>query len=224
MILRRWARDGIDLRAPVDDEDRRTLLRIARNQAPSAIFYCLQGQISVWLISVFGNAQRVAEIGALGRLGIIFSVIGSVMTAIVLPRFTKYHSPVLLRRRYLQIIFAFAIFGLCLILGAAWLPNTLLWILGAKYALLQRELLLMMILTVVSSIAHTMWSLNASKAWIEYSWLNIPGTLLTQAFLLTLLNVSTLQGVLWFGIFTYVPGLILNAALTIRGLMAVRQL
>jgi len=42
----------------------------------NAIFYCLQGQIAIFLITVFSHrVGAVAEVGALGRLAMIYSVI-----------------------------------------------------------------------------------------------------------------------------------------------------
>jgi O-antigen/teichoic acid export membrane protein len=217
-LLKRWAADGIDTKAPMSDADRRALLKIVKNLMPTTIFYCVQGQITIWLMSFFGGTQRVAEIGALGRLGIMFSIVASVMTTIVVPRFARYQAPGLLKRRFLQITSGFIAFGLALVALAALLPGPLLWILGSKYALLERELLLMMILTAVNSVVGAMWSLNSAKAWIEYAWLHIPSTLAAQAFLLWLLDVSTLRGALLFGILSLIPTIILNVGLAIRGL------
>jgi O-antigen/teichoic acid export membrane protein len=223
VFLKKWAADGIDMSAPTDAEDRRAMLRIVRNQAPTAIFYCVQGQIIVWLMTVMGNTQGVADVGALGRLSIIFAVIASVMTTIVVPRFAKYDDVHLLRRRFVQIITGFALFGGALVLAAALFPGVLLWILGSKYAYLRRELLLIMVMTAANSVANAMWALNSAKAWIEYSWLNIPGTIAMQAVLLLVVNVSTLRGALMFGIFSVIPTFILNVTLAVRGLASVKR-
>ncbi len=216
--LRRIASTGIDLRAPISSTDRTALLGIVKNQAPTTIFYCLQGQLTVWLMALVGTTKNVAELGALGRLGIIFSVVASVMTTIVLPRFARYHTAQLLRRRYLQILCAFVLFGAVLVTIAAAIPGPLLWILGAKYALLKRELALMMMLTVLNAIAEAMWSLNASKGWIAYVWLNIPGTICVQLVLLLVFDVSSVRGVLEFGVLSFISPILVNVILTFRGL------
>lgn len=220
-LLSRWANDGIDKDASVDEPDRRELLRIVRNQMPTTIFYCLQGQATIWLMGLFGKAGSVADLGALGRLSVIFVVITSVMTTIVVPRFARYQSPQLLKRRFLQIIGAFLMFDLLVVAVAALFPGPILWVLGHKYATLRHELLLMMILTGFNSTAEAMWLLNAAKAWIEYSWLHIPGTLVGQAVLLAILQVSTLRGALLFGIFSLIPAVLLNIWLATRGLRAI---
>lgn len=216
-LLKRWVTDSVDVDAPVSEEDRATMLGIVKSQAPNAVFYCVQGQLIVWLISIFGSTRNVAEVGALGRLGIIFSVIGAVMTSIVLPTFARCQSPRQLQRRYWQILIGYCLFGMMLVALATLFPDQLLWILGSKYSHLRSELVLMMLMTASSSIVATMWSLNSSKAWIKHSWLNIPGTLTVQVLLLLLLDISTLDGVLWFGILSVIPTFILNAALTYQG-------
>jgi hypothetical protein len=223
IFLRRWTADNIEPRAPVNPEDRSTMLGIVKHQAPNAVFYCLQGQLTVWLISVFGNTRNIAEIGALGRLGMIFSVISAVMTSIVLPGFARCQSPALLRRRYFQVVGGFGILGVGLITLTALFPDQLLWILGSKYAHLRNELLLMMMLSSANALIAAMWSLNATKAWIQYSWLNIPGVIIAQIVLLALVDISTVKGVLAFGILSLLPTFLLNTILSLRGFIELRQ-
>jgi hypothetical protein len=218
LFLRRWVADSIVMNAPAIQEDRTAMLKIVRSQAPNAVFYCLQGQMTIWLISLFGNTGNVAEIGALSRLGMIFSVIMAVMASIVLPSFARCQSPAQLKRRYFQIVSGFVCLGLGLITLSLFFPNELLWVLGGKYAHLKGEVVLMMILSASSSIIAAMWSLNASKAWIKGSWLNIPGTIAAQILLLAMLDISTLRGVLLFAIFSLIPTLLLNSMLSYRGL------
>jgi O-antigen/teichoic acid export membrane protein len=218
VLLRRWVRDDVDLAAPVSREDQSTMIGIVKHQAPNAVFYCLQGQLTVWLISIFGNTKSIAEVGALGRLSVIFAIINAAMSSIVLPAFARCQSPRELRIRYFQVCGGFLMLGLTLIAAAALFPDQFLWILGSKYAHLKHELLLMMIMAGFNNVIAAMWSLNSTKAWIRYSWLNIPSVILTQIVLLTVLDVSTVRGVILFGIFSLVPNFLLNSMLTFRGL------
>lgn len=219
LLLRRWTAKSIETDAPPHTGDRAAIARIIRNEAPNSVFYCVQGQLTVWLVALFGNAQRVAEVGALSRLSVVFAVINTVMSSIVLPTFARCQGLAQLRRRYLQIVCVFGVLGAALIVTSAMFPSHVLWVLGAKYAHLRGELVLMMALSAVSALTAAMWSLNSTKAWVRHSWLNIPGVLITQAILLTCVDVSTLEGVLWFGILSAIPTFSLNAGLTIRGLL-----
>ncbi len=90
VMMRRYVGGVIDVHAPENDDDRRAMLGFVKNQAPNAIFYCVQGQITIFLISFFGHhAGAVAEIGALGRLAMIFAVLGQLMTNIFVPAFAR---------------------------------------------------------------------------------------------------------------------------------------
>jgi O-antigen/teichoic acid export membrane protein len=217
-LLGRLASNSIDRRAPVNEEYRTMMVEIVKSYIPNAIFYSMQGQLTIWLIAIFGDTQNIAEVGALGRLSVIFSVIGAVMSSVVLPSFARCQSPDQLRRRYFQIVAAFCLFGISFIAVAQFFPDQLLWILGPKYSHLRDEVVLMMALASFSSVISAMWLLNATKAWIKYVWLNIPSVILTQVLLLSLFNVSTLNGVLWFSILSLVPTFLINSGLSYRGL------
>ncbi len=70
LLLRRYAANVIDLQAKENPEDRKAIMTLIRKQAPNAIFFCLQGQITIFLISFFAHRPgAIAEVGALGRLG-----------------------------------------------------------------------------------------------------------------------------------------------------------
>jgi O-antigen/teichoic acid export membrane protein len=218
LMLRRYVAGVIDLHAPENPEDRRAMIGFIRNQAANAIFFCFQGQITVFLISFFGrHPSSVAEVGALGRLAMIFVVINNLLTNIFVPAFARCQDAKKLRWQYAAIISAVGSFSLLVICAAAFFPNEFLFILGNKYAHLQRELLLMIAASVLSALTGTIWALNASKAWIKGSWLYIPLTLATQTALIPVTDFSSVRGVLLFNLFSAVPNLLLNLVLSFRG-------
>lgn len=216
-ILRHWITESIDITARTDRKNRIEVLGIIKDHLPNNIFYCVQGQLTVVLISIFGSTQSIAEVGALGRLAIMFYVVSTVLSKIILPRFARCQSVEILRRQYWQIIGSYCLFGVCVVGLTAIFPTKILWILGENYTHLQNELILIALNTVLNAIVATMWSINATKVWIQYSWLNIPGTILMQVFLLLILDVSSTEGVIWFGILSTIPTFIVNALLTYQG-------
>ncbi|BAZ32301.1 hypothetical protein NIES4074_48030 [Cylindrospermum sp. NIES-4074] len=218
LLLGRLVTDNIDRKASLNEEDRAEITQIIKKSAPNTIFYCFQGQITVWLLSIFGSVQSVAEIGALGRLGLIFSIIGSVMSGIVLPSFARCQSSKLLFRRYWQILATMCLFAAVLVGLAALLPGQLLWVIGAKYAHLESELILVIVSSGLYFIVNTMWSINASKAWLSLVWLQIPGTLTVQISSIFLVDLSTLKGAIIFGMLPLIPGILLNSYMTYKGL------
>jgi O-antigen/teichoic acid export membrane protein len=223
ILLRRYVTAVIDMDAPENDEDRRAMRGFIRNQAPSAIFFCLQGQITVFLISVFGHrVNSVAEIGALGRLAMIFAVLTNLLTNVFAPAFARCENRRRLRWQYLAIVGGVAAFSAVVLGAAALFPREFLLVLGSKYAHLERELVLVVAGAVGSALTSTLWALNASKAWIAGSWLYIPLTLATQLAMIPLINFSSVQDVLVFNLVSAVPSLLLNIALSYRGFRSLR--
>ncbi len=218
LLLRRYASRAIDLSAAENVEDRHTMIGLIRQQAANAIFYCLQGQIAIFLITVFSHrVSAVAEVGALGRLAMIYSVIANLITNIFAPAFARCQERQRLGWLYLGIFGAVAGFSVLVLAGAAFLPNELLFVLGNRYTHLHRELLLMVGGASLSMLASTLWILNASRAWTAGSWLNIPLTLTTQLLLIPFIDFSTVSGVLTFNLLAALPSVLLNLALSYRG-------
>jgi hypothetical protein len=217
-MLRSYAARVIDLNAPENAEDRSAMIGFVKSQAPNAIFFCLQGQITIFLISFFGTrATAVAEVGALGRLALIFTVLGQLLINLFVPAFARCQDPRRLRLLYFAIVGGVAAFCALVIAAAAFFPNQFLFVLGSKYSHLQRELLLMVAGTVIMMLAGTLWVLNASKAWVKGSWLYIPVTIATQIALIPYTDFSNVSQVLIFNLISTVPSLLQNIILSVRG-------
>ncbi|MEY2575404.1 MAG: hypothetical protein QOF80_891 [Verrucomicrobiota bacterium] len=216
-MLRRYAARVIDFDAPENEEDRSAMQRFIRHLAANAVFFCFQGQITIFLLGFFGRVNAIAEVGALGRLGMVFTVLTNLLTNVFGPAFARCQDPKRLRWQYAAIVGGVTAFSLVLIAAAALFPGAFLFVLGAKYAHLERELVLMVGGAVVGALTGTFWTLNASKAWIAGSWLYIPLTVGTQILLIPITNFSSVRSVLMFNLLSAVPNLLLNLALSIRG-------
>jgi hypothetical protein len=178
----------------------------------------VQGQITVFLISFFAHrTSSVAEVGALGRLAMIFTVLTNLLTNIFIPAFARCQNRTRLRSLYLEIVGGVTVFCLLIIAAAGIFPEEFLFVLGSKYAHLHRELLLMVGASVLAALSGTFWALNASKAWIAGSWLYIPLTLITQIALIPFTDFASVTSVLVFNLLSNFPNLLLNLVLGIRG-------
>ena len=221
-LLRRYVTSVVDLGASENAEDRSAMLGFIRNQAANAIFFCLQGQITIFLISFFGTrASSVAEVGALARLAMIFAVLSNLLTNVFAPAFARCQSPRRLRWQFAAIVGAVGAFSAVLVAAAALFPRAFLFVLGGKYMHLEHELVLMVAGAVASALTGTFWALNASKAWIAGSWLYVPLTLATQAAMIPFIDFSSVRGVLLFNLISAAPNLLLNLVLSYRGMRSV---
>jgi O-antigen/teichoic acid export membrane protein len=217
-MLRRYVAGVIDVGAPEHPEDRTAMLGFIRSQAANAIFFCLQGQITVFLISVFGRqVSSIAEVGALGRLAMIFAVLSHLLANVFAPAFARCQDAARLRWQYGGIVGAVTAFSFLILAAAVFFPSAFLFVLGGKYSHLDRELLLMVGGAIISALAATLWSLNAAKAWIAGSWLYIPLTLATQIALIPFTDFGSVPGVLIFNLISAIPSLLLNVVLSYRG-------
>lgn len=221
-LARRYAWEGIDVTAAANAADRAILGARVRQLLPDATFYALQGQVWIVLTTLTGKKEHLAEIGALGRLAVLLTIVGSITGNVLAPAFTRSQSPFLLLRRYGQIVLANAVIGLTLTAVAAVYPQPLLWLLGTGYTHLKFELVLIAFSATLSLVSQAMWSLNAVRGWTEYLWVEIPVRILWQILLLCLLDISTVTGVLHFMILTALSPILVTGILALQGLHKMR--
>jgi O-antigen/teichoic acid export membrane protein len=217
-LLRAYAAKVVDLNANENPEDRKEIVRLIKTLAANALFYCFQGQITIFLISFFARqTSSIAEVGALGRLAMIFTVLMNMLTNIFVPAFARCQNKSKLRFLYAAIAGCVIVFSAIVLAGAAFFPEQFLLVLGNRYSHLHRELALMVSVSVITALAGTLWMLNASKGWIAGSWLYIPLTLATQLALIPFTDFSSVAGVLMFNLISAAPSLLLNLGLSYRG-------
>ena len=141
---------------------RRQLARLA----PNSVYYIVSSQLSIWLIGIFGNAERVAQVGALGRLGAVFVVIGSVSAALLFPYFARHDEPADLASAFIGVNVFYAALLLSLVSVAGAFPQALLWILGSNYASLGGELVWMVAATTLAAWSGTVYSIGCARGWV----------------------------------------------------------
>jgi O-antigen/teichoic acid export membrane protein len=135
-------------------------------QAPNSVYFLVSGQLTIWLIGFFGSAERVAEIGALGRLGAVFALLGSITATLVLPYFARRNELAEVRTGALAVNGLFACLFVVLAAWALLWPESMLWILGGKYAHLQRELVWMVASATLAAWSGTVYSIACSRGWV----------------------------------------------------------
>jgi membrane-associated HD superfamily phosphohydrolase len=105
-----------------------------------AIYTLLQGQIAIFLLSAHTNTPAVAEVGALSRLGQLFTVIMMLNPFLVQPVFARVTSRRDFQTKLTLMVAALSALS-ALVLGSAYAaPHPWLFLLGSKYAGLTPEL------------------------------------------------------------------------------------
>ncbi len=163
-------------------------------QAPNSIYFVLSSQLAIWLIGIFGSAERLAEVGALSRLAALFTVIGSVTAALVMPYFARQDGPSELAAGFVSVN-AFYALVLVLLVGLAHaFPATILWVLGGKYGALQTELVWMVVAATLSAWGGTLYSIGCARGWVLPVGLAISTGVLATAAAASAVDVSTVRG------------------------------
>jgi len=192
-------------------EMRKAIVHLSLPSMPNAIFYALQGQVSLLLITVFGHLTAVASVGALSRLGQIFVLLAQMNPLLVEPYFAKLPQA-RLKRNYLGLLavegaFCFLASGL-----AASFPQVYLWILGPKYSHLRTEVFLLVAACSMSHLSGVLWIVNGSRRFV-YWWNGmavIVFTLAIEALFIWKFDLSTVYGVLLLNLVTVAGALAVN--------------
>lgn len=199
--LRKIANNFADLSESPDPEIRKDILSMVKRTLPSAIYFCVSSQITIWLISIFGSTASIAKIGALGRLTTVLTLFTVLFSTLVVPRFARLpaDSKILLIR-FLQVlailfVISFVICGLVYLF-----PNQVLYVLGKQYGGLHEEVFLITISGCIGMVVGIVYSLSVSRGWILPPVINISVSILAQGILICFMNLSDTKNVLIFSI------------------------
>jgi hypothetical protein len=202
LSLRRLSAKYVDLSQKPDPLIRSEILKIVRRSLPEIIYYCLSGQITIWLISIFGSTASVAQVGALGRISMALALVQILFGTLVIPRFARLpDQPKLLIGRFFKINL-FALVLMIFVVAITWVfSNQLLWILGKNYQGLNIFLTLSMISACIALLIGVCFGLYSSRGHIINPFFSIPFNVGTIVCGLFLFNISNVRGVFLFNIF-----------------------
>ena len=197
---------------------RKEIIHLSLPSIPNVVFYALQGQVSLLLITVFGHARDVASIGALGRLSQAFTLFAQMNPLLIEPFFAKLPRSRLLRS-YLGVL-AVAV-ALCLVLTglAAYFPEVYLWVLGPKYSSLRFEVLLLIATSSAGYLCGVLWTIHNARRFV-YWWngaATIAYCILTEILFIWRADLSTVRGVLTLMVALASGGLLINISTGLYG-------
>ena len=181
---------------------RKEMLYIVKRNLPGAIYYCVAGQLTIWLISIFGATTSVAKVGALGRIAMLLTLFGILFNTLFLPRFARLpHQKKLLLNRFVQIQAGLVVLGLLIVLTVYLFSSQILWILGPNYSNLKTEFLLNITASYIGLMGGFVYVLNSSRGWIINPFVALPFNLAIIATGIFLIDISTIKGIFIFNIY-----------------------
>jgi len=192
-----------------DKQIRKEILKLVKGIMPTSIYYCVSGQITIWLISIFGDTTSIAELGALSRLNMVLSLFSVLITTLVIPRFAKLPlDKSLLLKRFIQIMLGILILTIAISTIVYFFPAPLLWVLGTAYKGLNFELFLSVLGSCIALLSGISYGLLSSRGWVVPPIILISINLLTIVVFARTLDLSNLKGVLFLNIAVNLIGLI----------------
>jgi O-antigen/teichoic acid export membrane protein len=181
-----------------DSETRNEILTLVKRIMPTSIYYCVSGQITIWLISVFGNSTSIAQLGALGRLSMLLSLFSVVINTLIIPRFAKLATDKkLLFLRFIQIIVILTVLLSFVAFIVYMFPTPILWLLGDAYKGLPLELFLSVLGSCIALLSGIAFSLYSSRGWALSPFLLISINLASIIILASIIDLSTIKGIIF---------------------------
>jgi O-antigen/teichoic acid export membrane protein len=184
-------------------EVRKEILVIVKRVLPGSIYYCISGQLTIWIISFFGSKGSLSEIGALGRLSMLFSIFTVVFATLMGPRFARMvYDRKRVIGRFIQMQGVLIGLGLILTLLFYLFSGPLLWVLGPRFKGLDLEVLFIAILGSINLLSTSTNQLLSSRGLIIPPQIFIPSAIVVQVAFSFVLKLDEVVGVLQYGIYT----------------------
>ncbi len=209
--LRKLANSFIEISKQSSKLVRKRILEMVKRLMPESIYLCISGQITVWLISIFGSTQAVAQVGALGRLAMALSFFGIMFGLLISPRFSRLaKNKELIFKRFVQIQIGLLLLGLLIISGTWIFSSQMLWVLGEEYSNLDFEIILLIIGNFIGLLAVSNFYLCTSRGWVINPLISIPLSMAAIISGAIIFDVSSLRGVFYFNIYNNVVMMLLH--------------
>ncbi len=176
------------------------MVHYAMPNIPGVIYYALQGQIAVFLIAALGHAKGTAQVSALSRLSQLFAFLASFNSAVLEPWFAR-SSEHQIARRYLLAAVGVVAFSIVLCAFAAAAPQVFLWVLGAHYRDLTKELQWTVLAGCIGYFGGVTWTAISGRRYIYWgtAFMHIAFVLSAQVMFLWLVGVKTPLQAVQFG-------------------------
>lgn len=209
--LKKISSKYVDYSVAENKDVKREILSFVLKIMPASVYFCFYSQISIWLISFFGNSEKVAELGAISRLTLTTTVFTVMFTTLISPRFARLpQKKSLLRNRARIILFGAIILVFSIVLTVYLVSDILLWFLGDEYSELNQEVVFLFLANGMSLLSSFAYSLYVSRGWMMKPYIYIPINFVTLSACIYLIDISTLVGVISINIIVSSIMFILN--------------
>jgi O-antigen/teichoic acid export membrane protein len=176
------------------------VIRIAKPLVLPAIFYQVQGVITVFIVSFFGTASMVAEVGAFGRLAMALVVVDRMAGILLFPAIARAPSGPRFATVLAQIHGAYLVVMMLTFLTSLIFPQYWILLLGEQYRSMQPYVWMIFLSSILSNAAGFAFRTLTVRGVTARQSFSILATLATQVLYLGVIGVGDLRSVLGFAV------------------------
>ncbi|MCB0533713.1 MAG: hypothetical protein H6574_00230 [Lewinellaceae bacterium] len=179
----------------------------------NTIYWAFQGQILVFIATLFGSTENIGEIGAMGRIAILFAPFSLLITNYFQPAVAKAVNSREISSNIKKAFALLAIPALGLLGLVFFAPHLFLLILGKQYFNLENYLLLFLSISLLTVAQSVLYSFCSARGWVKLFYLYTPFILFVQVILFYCLKLDNLYSILIFKGISELGALLLSVAL-----------
>lgn len=206
VLLRREfkARNIKESRLSPQDEKRvdSQILKIVIPLIPSAVFFQVQGVVTIFLASLFGTANMVADIGAFGRLALALVLLDRVAGILLFPAIARAPAGARLVTMISRAHAIYLVAMICLLLSAVFFPQYWILLLGKKYENMVPYVWMLFLSSILLNGAGFAFSTLAVRGFTEKQAFSVLVVIALQCLYLWKFGANELSSILWFNIIT----------------------
>lgn len=199
-----------------DPEVGRTIRNITYNTFPITLHGFFMPQLSIFLLSVFSSSSSVADLGALGRFVLLFSVPAAVVNNVLQPWLARSARSSLLRN-YLQVVFLGMGISVSIVVVSIAGSSLFLDVLGSHYQGLHYEFVILMAASALNFFSSCCGVVLTARGWVGFLWLQPLLSIAATAAGCLFLDLSKLSHVILLGLLPVPFVLALYIVLVIAG-------
>ena len=200
-----------------DQQIKASIMSVVKRSMPGSIYFVFSGQINVWILSLIGNTNGLAQIGAIGRISVLFSTLSLIGSTLLTPRFSRLPmDSTILKKRFFSIQLIGLMACILLLTIVSLMPTQFLYILGNQYKGLELELIINIASSLMGIMVGLSFGLVLSRGWVIYPLVSISINILAFVIGVVLFDVRTLLGVSYL---TLLQGSVMYLQLLVFGII-----
>jgi hypothetical protein len=174
------------------------LMANARRFVPVNLFFAFSAQFLGYVLPLIGSRESLAEITAVGRFGIAFSLLSVTLSGLVAPIIARQQSVERALQIYVMSSLAYVVASILTLISVWAAAPWLLLLLGDGYSDLKGPLVLVSAAAALGGLAGFLSVLNSARSWLRRTWIAIPLTSAWMAILLVTVGLESTENAALF--------------------------